>query len=107
MPAPFGPADNGLVSYSLNGDLFVRDSLTGQSRLLFGGPGQEAFPSYSPDGQWLAYVSTRDSVDHFMVARADGTGSREIAQIPPAGPVKGSPKGAPVAGFHRRRTPSL
>jgi TolB protein len=85
VPAPFGPAGNGTVAYSFGGDLFVRDSLTGQSRLLFGGPAQEAFPSYSPDGQWLSYVSTHDNVDHFMVARADGTGSRELAQIPPVG----------------------
>lgn len=84
VPAPFGPAGNGTVAYSFGGDLFVRDSLTGQSRLLFGGPGQEAFPSYSPDGQWISYVSTSDNVDHFMVARADGSGSRELAQIPPA-----------------------
>jgi len=84
VPAPFGPADNGTVAYSFGGDLFVRDSLTGPSRLLFGGPGQEAFPSYSPDGQWISYVSTSDNVDHFMVARASGTGSVELAQIPPA-----------------------
>jgi len=84
VPAPFGPAGNGTIAYSFGGDLFVRDSLTGQSRLLFGGPGQEAFPSYSPDGQWISYVSTSDNVDHFMVATADGSGSRELAQIPPA-----------------------
>jgi WD40-like Beta Propeller Repeat len=83
VPAPFGPAGNGAIAYSHAGDLYVRDSLTGQERLLFGGAGIEAYPSYSPDGRWLAWVSTFGGVDHFSVARADGSASRQVAVIPP------------------------
>jgi Tol biopolymer transport system component len=85
VPPPFGPAGNGTLAYSFGGDLFVRDSLTGQSRLLVGSMGKEAFPSYSPDGQWLAYVDTIGTVDHFIVSSVNGTAvTQELATFPPA-----------------------
>jgi hypothetical protein len=56
LPAPFGPADNGLIPYVLHGDLFAGDPITGDSRLLVGGPEGDALPQFSPDGTRLAFI---------------------------------------------------
>jgi Tol biopolymer transport system component len=82
LPAPFGVADNGSLAFVSGGDLWARDTLTGQSRLLAGGDGDQNAPSYSPDGQWITYVTTLPDGDHFMLARTDGSRPRELALIP-------------------------
>jgi Tol biopolymer transport system component len=84
-PAPFGPADNGKVLYIANGDLFVRDDFADNGKLLLGLPGDQFAPSWSPDGQWLSFVTTGEADDRFMVARADGSDAHEIATIPKTG----------------------
>ena len=34
VPAPFGPARNGLIPYDKDGDIYVGDPVTGESRLV-------------------------------------------------------------------------
>jgi len=85
VPPPFGPADNGSLAFASGGDLWARETLTGQPRLLAGGDGDQGSPSYSPDGQWISFVASRPDGDHFLVARTDGSQPREIALIPPSG----------------------
>lgn len=99
LPNPYGPAGNGAIVYSSGGDLYVRDTLTGQSRLLVGGPGVEDYPGYTPDGTHLSYVSTHDRADHLIVANADGTNPVEIAVLPDAANTYGavSPDGKTFA----------
>jgi Tol biopolymer transport system component len=84
-PDPFGLARNGQIAYVSDGDLWVRDSLTGRARLLVGGDGAQQNPSYSPDGRWLAYVATAGGADRFMVARSDGSEPRLMTVIPATG----------------------
>lgn len=85
LPAPFGPADNGLIAYVANSDIYVRDVLTGEGRLLIGGDGNQIAPSFSPDGTRLAYVTSTGTGDHFVLANADGSNPRDVALIPPTG----------------------
>ncbi len=56
LPAPFGPAGNGVIPYVASGDLYVGDPLTGTTRLLVGGPEADAAPRFSPDGTRLAFI---------------------------------------------------
>jgi roadblock/LC7 domain-containing protein len=74
---PFGPAENGMIALG-GDDIYVRETLEGTSRLLIGGPGQQAGPGFSPDGQLLAYDNIVDKVDHLWVANADGSNPRQI-----------------------------
>jgi Tol biopolymer transport system component len=85
VPLPFGPARNGALVYADKGDLYVRDVLTGDPRLLVGGDGDQNSPSYSPDGQFFSFVTSGNDGDHFSVANADGTSPRRLALIPPSG----------------------
>ena len=99
LAPPFGPAGNGVVVYSSNGDLYVRDTLTSPGRLLIGGPNPEGFAGFTPDGSHLTYVVTRDGADHLMVANANGTNPVEIAVLASAADTFGnvSPDGKTFA----------
>jgi hypothetical protein len=50
LPAPFGPADNGLIAMTRNGDLYTVDPRTGEDRLLLGGPENDEWVDFTPDG---------------------------------------------------------
>ena len=69
-------------------DIWVLDLALGvRTRLTFG-PVANAYPTWSPDGKWIAYMSKRG--DHFGLyrKRSDGSGAEEVlvsidAQIAP------------------------
>lgn len=86
LPAPFGPAANGVIPYVSGGDLFVGDPVTGTSRLLVGGPEGDAFPQFSPDGTRVAFVrdvgTTTVKPGDVYVVGEDGSGLRKITREP-------------------------
>ena len=80
---PFGLAENGLVAYAADGDLYSRDLVTGAEELLVGGPGDDVFPVFSRDGLSLAWFRLSTEQPEFatlMVANADGSESRTLGQ---------------------------
>ena len=50
VPPPFGPAGNGVIAMGLNGDLYTVDSQTGHMTLLVGGPENDEWVGFTPDG---------------------------------------------------------
>ncbi len=78
LPPPFGPAGNGQIVFSRDGDLYVRESLAGEPRLFLGGPGDQAGVVGSPDGQLIAYDQIEDGLRHVWVAGADGSNPRQV-----------------------------
>ena len=50
LPPPFGPAGNGAVGLERNGDLYLVDPKTSQETLLVGGPEQDHWVDFTPDG---------------------------------------------------------
>jgi Tol biopolymer transport system component len=74
LPAPFGPAANGLIPFSRDGDLYLGDPVSGSSQLLLGGPERDWGASHSADGTWIAFI--RDNGPVMMdvyVMRPDST----------------------------------
>jgi TolB protein len=76
----------------------MRSDGRGQRRLTFTGSHQDKFPSFSPDGKWIAFESTRDNdcppdlgaqcrPARLYVMRADGSGQHPIT----AGPADSYP----------------
>jgi Tol biopolymer transport system component len=84
-------------------ELYVRSSRGGTLRRLTNKRGYDAEASYSPDGQWIAFSSTRDAYDrtlsaaeqkqletdpsyfgeiYIMRADADGSGVRRLTSVP-------------------------
>lgn len=90
LPPPFGPAGNGLVAYSKDGDIFVADPLTGESRAIVTGPEQDGYPLFSPNGQLLAFDRETDRVGllHIGVVASDGSNVRVVTPEPISGETK-------------------
>jgi Tol biopolymer transport system component len=84
-------------------ELYVRSATSGTFRRLTNKRGYDAEASYSPDGQWIAFSSTRDAYDrtlsgseqkqlevdpsyfgeiYIMRADADGSGVRRLTNVP-------------------------
>jgi Tol biopolymer transport system component len=91
IPAPFGPARNGLIPYISDGEIYVGDPVTGKTRLLVSNPrGTNPFsPGFSPDGTRLAFfreVPSAPAVNPLpadvYVVRDDGTGLTRINPSP-------------------------
>jgi WD40-like Beta Propeller Repeat len=82
VPPPFGPAENGRLVYSADGDIVIRDALQSTPRVLIGGPTDDHDPGYSPDGTRLLYLSNEGGNAYLMSSAADGTGGIRILDDP-------------------------
>jgi hypothetical protein len=79
LPAPFGPAANGLLLYGASdGGIFQGDPLTGASRSIVAGTSSLTIPVTSRDGRRVAYDETTGQVRYF-VADIDGSDVRPLA----------------------------
>ncbi len=56
------------------GDIWIINLDDGISRRLTSDPSRDTFPSWSPDGQWVAYRSDRGGQRDLWLVRADGEG---------------------------------
>ena len=75
-----GPAGNGLVAYSSDGDIFVGDPVTGKSTAVVTGPSNDTRPIFSPDGLRIAFLRAESLSDGTVVViRADGSDEHVVA----------------------------
>ena len=83
LPAPFGPASNGLVALvDDTGAIQQVDPVTGQAIVIVPGPGNSR-PTYSPNGSRLAYLRANGfTAFDIVVARSDGQGPVVITPKP-------------------------
>ena len=84
VPAPFGPAANGLIPYASNGDIYLGNPITGETRVLVKSPETESGAVTSPDGTRVAFardvagtVAGTTLTDVFVVG-IDGSSPRKI-----------------------------
>ena len=79
VPAPFGPAANGLVAFVGNdGAIRTGNPTTGTSVVIVPGSGHNK-PVFSPDGTRLAYLQVSDrGGDDIVVSSADGSSPKVI-----------------------------
>ncbi len=76
LPAPFGPAHNGLIAFGDGGDVVAIDPTTGLRTVLIGGSTDDSLPLFSPDGTRLAFV--RDSAGFAQLWAADAGGTHQV-----------------------------
>lgn len=91
LPAPFGPARNGLIAFRSDDNIAVIDPLTGNVRVVSADPAIEGAPAFSPDGTRLAWERRREdgdrTVEDIIVAASDGAGAHSITDDPLFGPI--------------------
>jgi Tol biopolymer transport system component len=72
LPAPFGPAANGLVVYAEGGDIFVVDPATALPRAIVTGLDQDINPQWSLDGTRVAFQRTGGGLSRIVIVDPDG-----------------------------------
>ena len=84
LPAPFGPARNGLIAYHENGDIFLGDPANGTSRAVVGGPDIDEWPMFSRDGTRVAFLrrALAAGASNVVITNADGSGLRQLTRQP-------------------------
>jgi len=83
LPAPFGPARDGLIAYAGGGEIYTVDPVTGGSTVIDKGP-LDTDPRWSRDGTRIAFkrqdVSSATSL--LYVKMADGSGLIQVTPKP-------------------------
>lgn len=69
LPEPFGPAANGVVAVGLGGDLYTADPQTGEMMLLLGGPENDEWIGFTPDGTRGVFIRWNPGNDPLTAAR--------------------------------------
>ena len=97
LPAPFGPAANGLIVYAAptdaswadtpafqrpQGDIFTVDPSTGISSVLVGGPTVDGYPVVSLDGTRVAFVREDELGQMLYVVDTAGGDPRPLTKEP-------------------------
>ena len=88
------------ASLKRNSDIWVVPSDgSAAARLLVGGEKAENTPRWAPDGQHIAFISTRDGAPQVYVADADGSHIRQVTKVDGGvqPPLVFSPDGAMLA----------
>lgn len=82
VPPPFGPARNGELLSSADGDIFAVDPNSGQATPVIAGPALEFGPMFSRDGtKFLFLRGGRDDGLDIVVANADGSEANVVTQV--------------------------
>lgn len=85
LPAPFGPARNGLVAYAKDGDIYTADPVTGAARPVVTGPETDLRPVFSLDGTRFAFERKANGEigpGLLYVAEADGSALTKVTTEP-------------------------
>lgn len=78
LPAPFGPARNGVIVVSTGGDIAAVDPETGALTTLVKGTTNDFAPWFSRDGQRFLYLRNLGGQQQQWVANADGSNQRQL-----------------------------
>ncbi len=63
-------------------DLFIADRTGAPKQRLTDDAAQDIFPHWSPDGDWIAFISDRGEESEIWKIRPDGTGLAPLARAP-------------------------
>jgi len=83
IQAPVESPDGKRMVFSALAHLYVMDLPSGTPKRLTNDQNREFQPAWSPDGQWLAYVTWSVDGGQIWKARADGSGSpQKLTHVP-------------------------
>src|SRR6266705_1593495 len=74
--------DGKSIVFELVGDIFTLPVEGGQAKLISGGMAFDSQPKFSPDGQWIAFLSDREGSENIWIMHPDGTGVKQVSKDP-------------------------
>src|SRR6266550_3849507 len=74
--------DGKSIAFELVGDIFTLPIAGGQAKLISGGMAFDSQPKFSPDGQWIAFLSDREGSENIWIMHPDGTGVKQVSKDP-------------------------
>jgi Tol biopolymer transport system component len=104
LPAPYGPADNGSILYSVHGDIFIANPDGSAAHALISGPTDDVAPVVSRDGtRFLFFRKEFEGGYGLLVVDIDGTNERVLSKEPLRDPswADWSPDGSQVLVVHK------
>ncbi len=85
LPDPFGLARNGMFVTSRDGDIYLMDPVSAETRLISGGDAFDFSPIFSRDGTRMVFLRSDERLTDdtpailtMFVANADGSGARAL-----------------------------
>ena len=93
------------LAFVYGADIWTADRSGGDVRRITSTPAVEGSPRFSPDGQWLAFTSTRDGSEEVYVVPVEGGIPTRLTWHPGADEVRGwSPDGSAILFASTRQT---
>src|SRR6266478_2437712 len=74
--------DGKTIAFELVGDIYTLPIEGGQAKLIDGGMAFDSQPKFSPDGQWIAFISDREGSENIWIMHPDGTGVKQVSKDP-------------------------
>jgi Tol biopolymer transport system component/predicted amidohydrolase len=72
--------DGKTIIFELLGDLYTLPYRGGKATRITSGMAFDSQPSYSPDGEWIAFLSDRDGAENIWIAKADGGEPKQLSK---------------------------
>src|SRR5215467_7819868 len=74
--------DGKTLAFELLGDIYTLPIEGGKAKLIDGGMSFDTQPRFSPDGQWIAFLSDREGSDNIWIMHPDGSGVKQVSKDP-------------------------
>ncbi len=72
--------DGKWIVFDMLGDIYTLPIEGGVAKRIHGGMSFESQPKFSPDGQWIAFLSDRSGAENVWVMKPDGTDAKAITK---------------------------
>ena len=82
VPAPFGPAGNGLIAYAADGDIFTADPVSGIATAIVASPESDVGPRFSRDGTQIVFEREVGERSQLYAVKPDGSDLRLLTPEP-------------------------
>jgi len=79
MSVDVAPDGKGLI-FDLLGDLYTMPFAGGEAKKITTGLGFNNQPRFSPDGQWIAFISDRAGSENVWISHPDGSDATQLSQ---------------------------
>jgi Tol biopolymer transport system component len=74
--------DGKTIAFELLGDIYTLPIEGGEAKLIDGGMAFDSQPRFSPDGQWIAFLSDREGSENVFIMHPDGSDQKQVSKDP-------------------------